>query len=358
MKDCSMIVKELSAVYDNDSMDTFVSVYYDGKDEKFIRKRERICRSILRGEELENFVRTMEKIRKFIERNPSEIAIFASHKNDYFTAFPLSFDTGRDIKNALVVDSSPYVRPLAEAVDEWEAFTLILMNSNHAKIFSISCGEIIGGHEMSAEIMSKHKKGGWSQARFQRLRDGEIHAFFGEVAEVLRDVAGGKIILAGPGHAKMEFKNSLPTVLQKKIIGVIDVDIGAERELLKESVNVINEREKEEKYQAIQQLRKEILKDGLGVYGIMDTMTAVKNGQAELLLIEKGYTLKGWICESCQVVEKGATNTCPYCRKHTSQVDVIEELIEFAERTETRVEFVEDKEIKKLGHVGALLRYT
>ncbi len=244
MKDCSMVVKELSAVYDSSSMDTFVSVYYDGKDEKFIRRRERICRSILRGEELENFMKTMEKIRKFIEKNPSEIAIFASHKNNYFKAFPLSVDVGRDIKNALVVDSSPYVCPLAETVDEWESFTLILMNSNHVKIFSISCGKIIEEHKMSAEIMNKHKKGGWSQARFQRLRDGEIHAFFGEIAEALRDVAGGKIILAGPGHAKMEFKNLLPTVLQKKIIGVIDSDIGAERELLKESVNVINERER------------------------------------------------------------------------------------------------------------------
>ena len=49
---------------------------------------------------------------------------------------------------------------------------------------------------------------------------------------------------------------------------------------------------------------------------------------------------------------------CPYCGSRTSEVDVIEELIEFAERTDTKVEFVEDNHILvELGGVGGLLRF-
>ncbi|KAA0003924.1 MAG: hypothetical protein FE048_00565 [Thermoplasmata archaeon] len=357
MKDYSLIIKELSSIYDNDSMDTFVSLYYNGKDEKFIRKRERICSAILEGEELENFVKTMKKIRKFIEGSAKKIAIFASHRNDYFRVVPLSADITLDIPNALIVDSSPYIRPLTEAIEEWKSFTLLLMNSNHAKIFSISHGEITEEKKMSADIMNKHKKGGWSQARFQRIRKGEIHSFFSEIADALHHFAGENIILAGPGYAKMQFRNSLPTALQKKIIGVIDVDINDEKDLLKESAELMNKREKKEKSQAIQQFKKEILKDGLAIYGIMETMEAIKNGQAEAVLIEKDYKLKGWICENCQIVKKGYTKICPYCGKKTSEVDVIEEIIEFAERMETQIKFIDDEEIKKIGHVGALLRY-
>ena len=355
MENWNSIVKELSSIYDDNSMDTFVSLYYDGKDEKFIKNREKVCSAILSGEELENFVKTMEEIWKFLGRN-QKIAIFASHKNDYFKVVPLS-TIATDIPNAFVVDSSPYIRPLAKVIDEWEPFTLLLMNSNHAKIFLISYGRMIEEKRIAKDIMSKHKKGGWSQARFQRIRKGAIHAFFREVADALRNFAEGSIILAGPGEAKIEFRNLLSPTIQKKIIGVIDVDINDEKDLLKESIEVIEERGEEEKYQTLQHLKKEILKDGLAVHGVNDTLEAVKNGQAEIVLIEKGFALKGWICEKCQIVEKGYNKACPYCGGKTSEVDVIEELIEFAERMETRAEFIDGKEIKKLGHVGALLRY-
>lgn len=353
MKNWNSIIEELSSVYDEDSLDTFISIYYTKRDEKFIKKREKICSAILKEEELKNFFNTMERVKKVIRHTSEKIAVFASHKNDYFKVVSLF----TDIPNAFVVDSSPYIRPLAEMVDEWIPFTLLLMNSNHAKIFSISYGEIVGRKELSADIMNKHKKGGWSQARFQRLRKGEIHSFFAEVADALRPSSDENIILAGPGYAKMQFRNSLPLTLQKKIIGIIDVDINEEKDLLKESIEFMSKEGKKEKIHIIQQLKREILRDGLAVYGVMETMRAVKNGQAEIVLIEKSYSIKGWICEKCQIVEKGNAKICPYCGGHTSEVDVIEELIEFAERMETHVEFIDNEEIRKIGHVGALLRY-
>jgi hypothetical protein len=38
-------------------------------------------------------------------------------------------------------------------------------------------------------------------------------------------------------------------------------------------------------------------------------------------------------------------------------VDIIEEILEFAERTDADVEFTDDKELANLGHVGAILRF-
>ena len=76
----------------------------------------------------------------------------------------------------------------------------MLLNTNHAKIFSFACGEINTEEDLSADIMNKHKKGGMSQARFQRLRKGSIHAFLTEVIEALQNIAQDNIILAGPGR--------------------------------------------------------------------------------------------------------------------------------------------------------------
>ncbi|UCF12439.1 MAG: hypothetical protein JSW06_10450 [Thermoplasmatales archaeon] len=355
MNDLSELIRELSEIYDADSRDTYVSIYIN-KDAniKFLERREKACKSLLSGEEQKNFIITMEKIKEFLNINTGNtLAIFASHKHNFFKHISLPFK----INNSLIVDSSPYIRPLARIKDEWESFTLVLLNSNYAKIFSISLGKVEQEKNLSADIMNKHKKGGWSQARFQRLRKGAIHAFFSEVKDALEKIADEQIVLAGPGQAKFQFSDMLSKKLKKKIVEVIDISIDDEKELLKESIHLISELEERKSKGAVQQLKEEILKDGLAVYGFDDTLNAVKNGQVELLIIEKDYKLKGCLCEHCQLLKAGAIKNCPNCGNPTSEVDVIEEILEFAERTDSEIEFTDDEEIHNLGHVGAILRY-
>lgn len=93
------------------------------------------------------------------------------------------------------------------------------------------------------------------------------------------------------------------------------------------------------------------------MYGLDDTLQAVKNGQVELLIVEKDYKIKGCICENCQIIKTSSIKSCPICGKHVSEVDVIEEIIELAERTDAEIEFTDNEEISKLGHIGGILRY-
>ena len=149
----------------------------------------------------------------------------------------------------------------------------------------------------------------------------------------------------------------LPKHINEKIIDIIDISIDDEKKLLKESVRLISEKEEQKSIEAVRQLKEEILKDGLAAYGVNDTLKAVKNGQVELLIIQKDYKIKGWVCEHCQVVKKGKVKKCPSCENIVSEVDVIEEILEFAQRTDAEIEFTNDEEIEDLGHIGAILRY-
>ena len=355
-KDIGALIRELSEIYDKNSQDTYITLYLkkDALDEKFLKRRERTCISFLKGDEQRNFIHTMEEINEFLQKNRTEnIAVFASHKNNFLKSISLPVE----IDNLLVVDSSPYIRPLARIQDEWESFTLILLSSNYAKIFSVSFGDVEQQKSLSKDIINRHKKGGCSQARFQRLRKGAIHAFLTEVEEVLEKIADKRIVLAGPGQAKIQFQDMLPKHLSERIVDVIDISIDDEKELLKESIRLISEKEQQESHEAVQQLKEEILKDGLAVYGTEETLQAVKNGQVELLIVEKDYKIKGWICEHCQIVKDGSVKECPYCGNSISEVDVIEEILEFAERTDAKIEFTDGEEIADLGHIGAILRY-
>ncbi len=354
MKACDESLPGLIDVYDPDNLNTFVSLYFDGKDEHFVTKREKVIDCLLTPDEVRNFAKTMETIRAYLKKNKAgNYAIFASDKNHFFKAlsFPVS------VKNSLSVDVSPYIHQIAELADEWQAYTLVLLNSNHARIFSFSCGELSVEEDLSKDIMNKHKKGGMSQARFQRLRKGSIHAFLTEVVEALSKIASENIILAGPGETKKQFRGMLPIHLQKEVIAEVDLAIDDACGLVDETEEIIKERSKERHRRLLDMIQSEILKNGLAVYGVHETLAALRNGQVEAVLIEKDVKQKGWICERCCLFDAGVVAHCPSCGKDTSEVDIIEEIVKLAERTGAIVEFSSDERLQKIGPVVGLLRF-
>ncbi len=362
-------IKELSELYDSESRDSFISLYLDiaSLDNKFVRRRRRnTCKSVLKEDKelSENFEKAMQMIEGYLNKNEREkgqqgLAIFASNIHNFFRAYKL----GMPVENLLIVDTSPYIRPLARLADEYEAFGLILLDSQRAKIYVVSSGKVGYKKKYANDIINRHKKGGMSQARFQRLRKGAIDHFLKDVAEDVEklflqdDVV--KIIIAGSGNAKLSFKNILPPHIKSKIVDIIDMDFDeAEGRLISQVEEIVLEDEKETSEKYVSRLTDEILRNGLAVHGLKETGEAVINGQIELLLVSKGYKIRGWICEKCQTVDSGVMDKCPYCGSRTAEVDVIEELIEFAERTDTKIVFVEDNPIlAELGGVGGLLRF-
>ena len=131
-----------------------------------------------------------------------------------------------------------------------------------------------------------------------------------------------------------------------------------EGRLLSDSLEGFFKKEREEESEMVQNLRAEILKDGLVVYGVEDTLKAVTEGRAELLLINFGTKAKGWKCERCDIFKYGASKTCDSCGNEVFTVDVIEELVEASENLGTTLEFVKDNQfLDELGGVAAFLRY-
>ncbi|RLF28259.1 MAG: hypothetical protein DRN01_00280 [Thermoplasmata archaeon] len=356
-------VKTLAEVYDEDNIDSFVSLYLNFDDTNLIKHREKACRTALKTwkkEALENFNKTMGIIEEYLQNEPKERGqkgwiIFASHLNNFFNAYKTDFE----VESRLIVDTSPYISPLMQLLDEYEPFGLILLDTHRAVVYVVNHDRVKTSKHLSKDIMNRHRKGGCSQARFQRLRRGAINAFFKEVSEssehLLSEVK--RVVVAGPGTAKDEFLDYLSDDLKKRVIGKIDVDFD-EKEVLPAAEEAVTENREYTLVSKLEAFKKEVLRDGLAVYGVKEAVDAARNGQINTLFVLKGLKIKGWVCERCQVVEPGNIKVCPYCGKPTSEVDVVEEIIEFAERTDAETEFVDDDEtLKDLGGVGGLLRF-
>lgn len=119
----------------------------------------------------------------------------------------------------------------------------------------------------------------------------------------------------------------------------------------------MKKKDEKEKENLIENLKREILRNGVAVYGIDKTIKAVEEGKVEILMVRKNYKIRGWICENCQIIGKGEADKCFNCGRNVSGVDVIEEIIELAEKTDTIIEFFDDEDMKKFSHIAGLLRY-
>lgn len=352
-----------------DTKPSFVSVYLKAKSadhDRYLKKRESECLSALKDEkELKQiFSDNMEKIKEFLgsgkkDHKTKSFAIFSSSSQDFFEGHELPIE----VDNRLIVDTSPYIMPLAMLKEEWESFAIVLMDHSNAKLYLMSSAEITDTKKMHKDIMNKHKKGGFSQMRFQRLRKGAIDHFFKEVVEYLEGLLKKedvrRIVLAGPGSAKKEFQDYLPEHLQKKVIELVDEDFDVpEGKLISDSLESFFAKESQEENEMVDNLRAEILKGGLVAYGVDDTQSAVIEGRAELLLISMGKKSKGWKCEVCNIFRSGSMDTCYKCGKEVFSVDVIEEMVEAAEGMGTTLEFIKDNDfLNELGGVAAFLRY-
>ena len=132
-----MDIKELAEVCDMDNEDSFISLYINNFDEKFIERRINECKNVLKNEKMhENFEKSMEMIYEHINKNIKHRAMFASYKNNFFKEYEI-LPSG----NLLVVDSSPYIKPMVKMIDEYDNYGLVLVNSHKAKIYIDNNGQ-------------------------------------------------------------------------------------------------------------------------------------------------------------------------------------------------------------------------
>ncbi|PIN82193.1 MAG: peptide chain release factor 1 [Nitrosopumilales archaeon CG11_big_fil_rev_8_21_14_0_20_33_24] len=242
-------------------------------------------------------------------------------------------------------------------------------------------------------VAGKHRQGGQSAKRFQKLREMELSYFYNRVAGTTREyfidiypVKG--LIISGPGPTKEDFINGnyLEYRLQNMIINTIDAGYsGAEgiREAFAKSGELLSDFRMVEEKKLIEDLFREINShSGLGVYGLQDVIELLKNNVVKILIITDDTNLNRveGICRRCQhlqevIVERRdvipkkteyASKPCPGCNAmevEPNEQDIVDYLELLAAKTGSRLEVVSGSAehgtmLSSLGKVGAILRYN
>jgi len=363
----------LSEIYDE--MDIYLSIYMKSASRAELDASHSFVASRFKAMEKSLPADLREALRSSISL--AEVAIGSlplkgERSRVIFACGPLSFlhlyRLGLEVEPLVVLDTSPFLLPLARLRDDYEDYVLLLLDSQESRLFTIRSHILQEESHSSIDLMNKHKKGGWSQMRFNRLRKGAIKSFLGQVAE---DVLGLEhlanmrgLVIAGPGDAKSQLVEMFPLQVKGKVMAMLDVPMGtAPADLVKMGDQVALEKERSLSRKTADDLRSAVRKGQLSAYGTDQVRDMLMQGRVNFLVLLGNFVIPGWICEKCQHFQEGRQpENCPHCGGRTSRVNVLEELYELAQRTGAHVEFVdedvdEDEFLHSLGGVAAILRY-
>ena len=312
-----------------------------------------------------------EKMEKYIIDPPEKVKTFRYHCASEFLIWPLE-----------------------DMLESKETYGLLVIGRKESAVGYITGNHVEIVRDFTSGIHGKHKAGGQSQKRYERLIEEGEKRFYRRISEEvneiflkIEDLQG--IFVGGPGSSKEKFVNdeSLDYRLRDKILDVVDLGYGGTEgiraliEKIKTQIsNVKYIREKE----VVQGFLKEISNEsGLVAYGLKEVEKALNMGAVgKLILSEKLdiYQLKTE-CSNCGYSESRIARelelnkvessiqeeNCPKCSSNTynlvNTVSIIEELGSIAETMNTDVIIIspETEEGEMLystfGGIVAILRF-
>jgi peptide chain release factor subunit 1 len=284
--------------------------------------------------------------------------------------------------------------PLEDMLKSKETYGLLVIGRKESAVGYITGNHVEIVREFTSGIHGKHKAGGQSQKRYERLIEEGEKRFYRRISEEvnelflkLEDLQG--IFIGGPGPSKEKFVNdeSLDYRLRDKILDVVDLGYGGSEgiraliEKIKTKIsNVKYIREKE----VVQGFLKEISNEsGLVTYGLKEVEKALNMGAVKTLILSEKLDLFQLKIECSNCGYKESRNArefelkkvelsiqeenCPKCSSNTynlvNTVSIIEELGSIAEAMNTDVILIspETEEGEMLystfGGIVAILRF-
>jgi len=348
---------------------------------------------------LDAIEKVMQRLRLFRELPPNGLVIFCG-------AIPQNGAGSEKIETYVIEPPKPiqiyyyrcdqnfHLEPLLDMLREKGSYGILVIDGTEATIATLRGQALDIIKNVSSGIPGKHRAGGQSARRFERLREAEVNEYYKRVGRhandiflPISDLKG--VIIGGPGPTKNDFADGdyLQYTLKDKILSTVDTAYTGEGgldEVVERSPDILKEVRFVEEKNLVQRFLYELGHDtGLAIYGENEVRNALSKGVVQTLLISEDFekdkvTVQ---CSNCgyteQTMIKGKTpemieaeydgKTCPQCStpnlKMTEIKDVIDEMAEMAEQTAAAVEIISDRteegaELKNgFGGIAAVVRF-
>lgn len=285
-------------------------------------------------------------------------------------------------------DSDFYLEPLLDMLVDKKVYGLVVIDRSEATIGILRGKRISVIRNLPSLVPSKHRMGGQSAQRFERLIEISANEYYKKVSDIMTEsllnLEGLQgILVGGPGPSKEFFvkEGYLHHELAKRVIETFDTGYTDEyglKELVEKAKDKLYDLDLMKEKRFFQQFLNEVRKTegGLSVYGEDQIRHAIMIGAVDVLLVSEGLRKRRITmdCQQCGTLEftvdkspEGTSMNCPKCGTAgtvVKDVDLVDDLFDQAGLMGTKVELIspESEEgemlLKAFGGIAGLLRFT
>jgi protein required for attachment to host cells len=281
--------------------------------------------------------------------------------------FFLSLQFRVPVPNWMVVGPTPALYHLVELRDNYDHYAIVLATSTSARILGVNLGSVTEqiwkarpelrtrvGHEWTKDHFQDHRR-----ARTRQFVNDLIHS----LERVMAEGGYGHLVLAGNPRVIATIRKALPKHLSAKLIDTVPAAASDQlSDVVASTLQSFLEHEEMDSQAIAEKLVSQIHTQGLAVAGTLNTLRALQNGQADVLVIARDYAPGvAWECRKCHKVNltPPAAGVCTACHLgFPREFDIREEMVRLAGRDNCGIEVVEHSDVlMNLGGVGCLLHF-
>ncbi len=319
-------------------------------------------------EQRESLRRDFERIEEYVMEEITSgqhkaLAVFSCDGENFWQAYRLP----RMVRNILIADHDPYIRPLTAILAEYHRYCVVVVDSEQGQLFECYRGEV-GEHQTIIDPVPRRVndggQGGRDERNIERHRDRAVHHHFQRLADatfaLFKQHHFDWLILGGHREVLREFKNHLHPYLKQRWVGDFLAEPGktALTEIQQHAAEIEERVEWEHEKRLANDLVRKAEAGQRAVSGVSATLGALIRGEAQMLLVEEGFETPGYVCYDCHYVTLDEP-TCPHCHKPTQPCpDIVDEAIEVAMMKNCQIEHVQGvTPLRDAGRMGAILRF-
>lgn len=296
------------------------------------------------------------------------LAIFSSAADGFLKAYALAVP----LRSRVRVSNRPHVKPLADLLDSYGGYGVVLVDKQGARVFSFHLGELREQQGFMGEAVRHTKRGGGSQAPGRRgglagqtdytdeVTDRNIKEAIDFATRFFTENNVRRILIGGTEDNIALFRSQLPKAWQSLVVGTFPMSMTASHnEVMERALEIGQEAEHKREAALVQSVITNAAKGRGGVIHLGDTLSALREGRIQTLLIRDGYRAPGFRCQSCGYLSEVTFDACPFCGGECEEIaDAVELAVHQVMQAGGDVEVLHNDvpSVEKI-QIGALLRY-
>ncbi len=280
-------------------------------------------------------------------------------------------DLNIPLASAVRWEDRPYLRPLLEAIDEYERYGVALVDREKGRLFTVYLGKVEEHRDIIAPDKRKFTKTAskdtnLSQPNLQRREEEHVLWHLKEVAAALENIAArsafDRLVLAGPHEVTGELRGLLSKKLQSLVTRTLPLPIDASEQIvLKETMRVEEELERQEESELVEKLITAASKESQAVIDMGPTLDAMRLGRIHELVYVHDLSVEGRQCAHCASLFTDPAAACEYCGGALRPIpDIVARLSDMVFYSGGHAENVRGPAADRLraaGRIGAFLRF-